>query len=175
MYESLPCFSKQYQVLGHTTSTCNKRTGHKCKKRYHEAPIRSSCSSPSTETIVVEKQQPYSEGLHDEPSIYPMSAEVATTMEERLVSPWRKRIKQAEAGHSGAKHSTSLNVVHVSDDRNVIADVKPSTRQYLTHSRVAMTTSSGQQGRHNRVTKNSVAADPRRQSRSDDFSASSSL
>uniref|UniRef100_A0A3N7EM07 Uncharacterized protein n=1 Tax=Populus trichocarpa TaxID=3694 RepID=A0A3N7EM07_POPTR len=29
MYESLPRFCKQCRVLGHTTSTCNKGTGHK--------------------------------------------------------------------------------------------------------------------------------------------------
>jgi hypothetical protein len=93
-----------------------------------------------------------------------MFAEVATTVEERPVSPGRKRTKLAEVGHSGAKHFASLNVVHVSNDRNVIADVKPPKRQYLTHNRVVAITSFGQQGRHDGVTKNSVAADPRHQS-----------
>jgi len=164
MYESLPCFSKQCRVLRHTASTCNKGTGHKRKKRYHKAPVRSGCSSPSAKTVAVEKQQPYSEGLHGEPSIDLMFAKVTTTVEKRLVSPGHKRTKLAEVGHSGAKHFASLNVVHVSDDRNVIADVKPPKRQYLTHSRVVVTTRFGQQGRHDGVTKNSVVADPRHQS-----------
>jgi len=126
MYESLPRFCKLYRVLGYTVSTCNKWTGHKRKQQYHEAHVRTS--SLSAETVTVEKQQPYSEGLHDEPSINSMSAEVTTTMEKRPVSPWCKRTKLANAGHSGAKHSTSPNVVHISDDRNVIADMRPPKR-----------------------------------------------
>jgi hypothetical protein len=73
-----------------------------------------------------------------------MSAEVATVVEERPVSPRRKRTKLVEAGYFGAKHSASLNVVHISNDRNVIADVEPPKRQYLTRSRVAATTNFSQ-------------------------------
>jgi hypothetical protein len=123
MYESLPRFCKLCRVLGHTVSTCNKGTGHKRKQQYHEAHVRSS--SPSVESVANEKQQPYSESLHNEPSIDSMCSKVATTVEERLVTPGCKRTKLAEAGHSGAKHSASPNVVHISDDRNVIADMGP--------------------------------------------------
>jgi len=147
MYESLPCFCKQCRVLGHTTCTCNIGTGHKHKKRSHEAPVRFGCSSPSAETAAVEKQQPYNEGLHDEPSINLMSVEVATTMDERFVSSGRKRSKLAEAGHSDAQHSASPNVIHVSDDRNVIADMEPIKRQYLTRSRVVVATRGDMQPR----------------------------
>ena len=144
MYESLPHFCKQCRVLGLTVSTCNKGTGHKRKKRSHEVHVRSGCSSPSAETIAVEKQQPYNEGLHDEPSIDPMSTEVAIIVDKRLLSPRRKRTKLAETGHFGAKHHASSNVVHISDDQNVITDVEPPKRQYPTRSRVVATTSFGQ-------------------------------
>jgi hypothetical protein len=73
-----------------------------------------------------------------------MTAEVATIVDMRLVSLGCKRPKLAEAGHSGAKHPTSPNVVHISDDQNVIADVEPFKRQYLTHSKVFAATNFGQ-------------------------------
>nr|TKS16576.1 hypothetical protein D5086_0000022240 [Populus alba] len=82
-----------------------------------------------------------------------MSAEVATIMEGWPVSLGHKRTKPTEVGHSGAKHFASSNVVHISDDRNVITDVEPPKRQYLTHSRVVAATNFGQQGRHDRVPK----------------------
>ncbi|KAJ6855134.1 hypothetical protein NC651_039954 [Populus alba x Populus x berolinensis] len=75
-------------------------------------------------------------------------------MEERPVSLGHKRTKPTEGGHSGAKHFASSNVVHISDDRNVIAGVEPPKRQYLTRSRVVAATNFGQQGRHDRVPKN---------------------
>jgi hypothetical protein len=123
MYESLPRFCKLCRVFGHTVSTCNKGIGHKRKQQYHEAHLRSS--SPSVETVAIEKQQPYSESLHNEPSINSMCSEVATTVEERPVTHGCKRTKLAEVGHSGAKHYAAPNVVHISDDRNVIADMGP--------------------------------------------------
>jgi hypothetical protein len=76
-----------------------------------------------------------------------MFAKVTTTVEKRLVSPGHKRTKLAEVGHSGAKHFASLNVVHVSDDRNVIADMEPIKRQYLTRSRVVVATRGDMQPR----------------------------
>jgi len=55
MYESLPHLCKQCRVLRHTVSTCNKGTGHRRKKRSHEAFIHSNYSNPSTDTVAVEK------------------------------------------------------------------------------------------------------------------------
>ena len=127
--------------------------------------------APSTETTAVEKQQPYSASLHDELSIDPMSIEVATIMEERLVSLGHKRTKPTEVGHSGAKHFASSNVVHISDD----TVVEPPQRQYLTRSRVVAATNFGQQGRHDRVPKNSIVVASRHRSSSEDYVASSSL
>ena len=171
MYESLPRFCKLCRVLGHTASTCNKGTGHKRKKQYHKALVHSSCSNPFTETTVVEKQQPYSASLHDELSIDPISAEVATIIEERPVSLGHKRTKPTEVRHSGAKHFASSNVVHISDD----TVVEPPQRQYLTRSKVVAATNFGQQGRHDRVPKNSIVVASRHRSSSEDYVASSSL
>jgi hypothetical protein len=83
---------------------------------------------------------------------------VGKTVKSYSVSLRRKRTKLAETGHFGAKHSTSLNVIHISDDQNVIIDVEPPKRQYLNRSRVAVTTSFSQQ---RRVSKPSVVADSR--------------
>jgi hypothetical protein len=73
-----------------------------------------------------------------------MSTEVTTTMDARPASPGRKRTKLAEEEHSGDKQFASPNVLHVSDDRNVVADVEPPKRQYLTRSRVAAANRFGQ-------------------------------
>ncbi|KAL3566448.1 hypothetical protein D5086_031863 [Populus alba] len=56
---------------------------------------------------------------------------------------------EAWLGNSGGKPSTSPNVVHVFDDplHIVVTYVEPLRRQYLTRSRVAASTSFGQQGR----------------------------
>lgn len=115
IYESLPRFCKQCTVLGHSISTCNKGINSKCKKRSHEAPACSSNSSPSVETVAVEKQQPYSEGPLADPLIDLMSTEAATTGETRHESPSRKRTKFVEAEHFGSKQSATPKVVHVSE------------------------------------------------------------
>ncbi|KAL9343453.1 hypothetical protein Peur_063884 [Populus x canadensis] len=168
MYEALPHFCKKYRVLGHTASTCNKGTGHKRKRHYSKALVRSSCSSPPADTDAVEKQQPYSERPHDDPSIDPMTTEVAMSLEERHVSPRRKRTKLAKTGHSGAKQPTSQNVVHISNAHTT--DVAPPRRQYFTYSKVALNTNIGQPG-----TKNPVAADFRHRRSSVDSATASSL
>jgi hypothetical protein len=72
-----------------------------------------------------------------------MSTEVAIIVDKRLISPRCKRTKLAKTGYFGAKHPASSNVVHISDDQNVITDVEPPKRQYPTRSRVAATTSFG--------------------------------
>jgi hypothetical protein len=65
-----------------------------------------------------------------------MTTEVAMSLEERPVSPRRKRTKLAKTGHSGAKQPASLNVIHIFDAHTI--DVAPLKRQYFTRSRVAM-------------------------------------
>jgi len=55
VYESLPCFCKQYKILGHSTFTCTKGLKPRSKKRPYESPACSANSSPSTETTAVEK------------------------------------------------------------------------------------------------------------------------
>lgn len=63
VYESLPRFYKQCQVLGYTTSICTKSTSHKRKKRTQEATNYPGCSSPPAEIAAMEKQQAYSGDL----------------------------------------------------------------------------------------------------------------
>lgn len=60
LYESLPHFCKLCHVLGHTATACRKGSTSKCKKRPQD--IHEGSSRPSVDTVVVEKQQPYSQG-----------------------------------------------------------------------------------------------------------------
>lgn len=101
-------------------------------------------------------------------------------MDERTTASGRKQTKLAEAwlGNSDGKPFTSLNVVHVSDDplHIVVTYVEPPRRQYLTHSRVAASTSFGQQGRLDGVgrcpTNNSSTINTRHQSSKDSTTSS---
>jgi len=133
MYESLPCFCKQCRVLGHSVSTCNKRTSSKHKKRAHEAPTCSGNSSPSAETTAIEKQQPYSAIPLVDPQVDPMFTEAITTSETRSKSPSRKSTKIVEVEHSGSEQSATLKVVHISEEGDAAA-VEPPKKQYLTRS-----------------------------------------
>jgi len=95
MYESLPYFCKQCRVLGHSVSTCYKGTSSKRKKHAHEAPTCFGNSSPSAETAVVEKQQPYSAVPFVDPPLNRMFTEAITAGETRPKSLGCKRTKIA--------------------------------------------------------------------------------
>jgi len=53
IFESLPCFYKKRQVLGHSTTTCNKGTSSKRKKRPLLALACSANSSPSAKKLLL--------------------------------------------------------------------------------------------------------------------------
>jgi len=55
MYESLPRFYKQCEVLGHTISICTNNSSHKRKKHSQTTSSPSGCSSLSAKTEAVEK------------------------------------------------------------------------------------------------------------------------
>jgi len=117
--------------FGHTITTCTKGTSHKRKKPSQDASSRSGCTSPSIETIAVEKQHIHSEEPQGAPRIDLMSAEVVAVMDERTVVSGCKRTKLAEAGlrDSGAKSSAPTKVVHISDDPHIaVIDVPPPRR-----------------------------------------------
>jgi len=102
MYESLPRLCKQCKILGHLTLTCTKGLKPKNKKRSHETPACSASSSPSVETAVVKKQEPYCEGPSVDPLVDPMFTEAVIAGELRPQSPGRKRSKAAASEHSSS-------------------------------------------------------------------------
>jgi hypothetical protein len=78
VYESLPRFCKQCNILGHSTLTCTKGLKPRSKKRPYETLACSASSSPSKETAVAEKQEPYCAGPSVDPQVDPISTEAAT-------------------------------------------------------------------------------------------------
>jgi hypothetical protein len=79
VYESLPRFCKQCNILGHSTLTCTKGLKPRSKKRPYETLACSASSSPSKETAVVEKQESCCTGPSVDPQVDPMSTEAAIT------------------------------------------------------------------------------------------------
>jgi hypothetical protein len=115
----------------HTISACTKGRSHKPKKHSQDAPSRSGCTNPSAEIVDVEKQHIHSEEPQGAPGIDPMSAEVATAMDERIAVFGCKRTKLAEAGlrDSSVKSSAPPKVVHIFDDpHTAVTDVPPPRR-----------------------------------------------
>ncbi|KAJ6864995.1 hypothetical protein NC651_035531 [Populus alba x Populus x berolinensis] len=92
-YESLPHLCKLCHVLGHSDSAYRKDSTSKCKTKPQDFPEGSG--SPSTDTEVVEKQQPYSQGPLVDTLVDPMSTEVVTSKIRRCSSLECKRTKCA--------------------------------------------------------------------------------
>jgi hypothetical protein len=131
VYESLPRICKQCKTLGHSTLTCTKGLKSRSKKRPHETPSCSASSSPSAETAVVEKQEPYGVGPFVTPQVDPISTEAAIVVALRPQSPGHKRSKAAATELPSSTPSIHESVAEVT------AAVAPPTRQYLTRSKAA--------------------------------------
>jgi hypothetical protein len=92
LYESLPRFCKSCLSWG-TLKMHVAKGESKCKTRPQD--IHEDSSSPSADTVAVEKQQPYSQGAPVDTHVDPMSTEVVTFETKRHSSPGRKRTKLA--------------------------------------------------------------------------------
>uniref|UniRef100_A0A2K1XY34 DUF4283 domain-containing protein n=1 Tax=Populus trichocarpa TaxID=3694 RepID=A0A2K1XY34_POPTR len=92
LYESLPRFCKSCLSWGTLKMHVTKGES-KCKTRPQD--IHEDSSSPSADTVTVEKQQPYSQGAPVDTHVDPMSTEVVTFETKRHSSPGRKRTKLA--------------------------------------------------------------------------------
>jgi len=70
-----------------------------------------------------------------------MSAEAAMALEEKIVGSGHKRPKLVTSRSSppGAKPSTSLKIVQVSEGHTYVTAESPSIKQYLTQSRAVAT------------------------------------
>ncbi|KAJ6864994.1 hypothetical protein NC651_035531 [Populus alba x Populus x berolinensis] len=119
-YESLPHLCKLCHVLGHSDSAYRKDSTSKCKTKPQDFPEGSG--SPSTDTEVVEKQQPYSQGPLVDTLVDPMSTEVVTSKIRRCSS---LECKRTNASGSTPYLETCENLL-----------VLQVTRQYLTKSKV---------------------------------------
>ncbi|KAJ6958761.1 hypothetical protein NC653_040406 [Populus alba x Populus x berolinensis] len=86
-FESLPCFCKRCQS--------------------YIAPSGPDFGSPSEETVVVEKQQPYKTTPPMDPPVDPMFTEVVIVGDIRSQSLDRKRSKTIAVMPFGSKHSTT--------------------------------------------------------------------
>jgi len=78
-----------------------------------------------------------------------MSAEAAVAMEEKTVGSGHKRPKLVASRSSppGAKPSTSLKIVQVSEGHTNVTAEPPLRRQYLTQSRAAASSIHGHLGK----------------------------
>ncbi|KAJ6973644.1 hypothetical protein NC653_033855 [Populus alba x Populus x berolinensis] len=131
IYESLPYFYKQCQVLGHTVSTCNKGSHSKRKKRPQD--IHDGSGNPSIKIVKVEKGQPYSQGLPIDNLVNPMSTKVVTSEIRRHSSPGRKKTKLA----TSSTPKQASRYVHCTENSENMSTL-PVTK-HLTRSKASKT------------------------------------